>query len=74
MDVKSKIVKAPQIYALLYSQISRDLLEKYERFEKIWEVFIENQDIGLKGINVWRDEYIIVDEKKWLIAKIKYGF
>ncbi len=69
-EFKSKIVKAPQVYNLLSLQISRDLLEKHERIEKIWEVFIE----GLKSINVWRDEYIIIDEKKWALAKIKYGF
>ena len=47
---------------------------------KNWKKFIHNKDIGIIDITqlVYLQasrvsKYLIVDEKKWLLAKIKYG-
>lgn len=43
-----------------------------------WVIFIESKDLGIKCIESCQfsqdDKYEIVDEKKWLLNKIKYGF
>jgi hypothetical protein len=38
-----------------------------------WHAFIEYKDIGINCINYHSNYYIITDEKKWLLAKLKYG-
>lgn len=45
------------------------------RLAKMWKIYIENKDIGLEFIKfaAFEDTYKIVDEKKWMLAKIKYG-
>ncbi len=37
-----------------------------------WSLFIKEQNLGI--ICLQTDYYLIKDEKKWLINKIKYGF
>ena len=39
----------------------------------IWNNFIESKDLGVICLS-FNDEYKIVDEKKWLLSKLKYGF
>ena len=42
-----------------------------------WKAFIESKNIGLLYINdgiLEHDKYRIIDEKLWMLAKIKYGF
>jgi|688.fasta_scaffold1370036_3 hypothetical protein len=42
-----------------------------------WKLFIQYLDLGIECTSVrifQNDEYKIVDEKKWTINKIKYGF
>jgi len=36
--------------------------------------FIRMKDLGIVCISFFGDRYRIVDEKKWTIARIKYGF
>jgi hypothetical protein len=36
--------------------------------------FIKSKDLGITTQVPYDDIYKIVDEKKWLLAKIKYGF
>ena len=48
------------------------LKEEFLRTEWNWDKFIENKDLGI--MHFVDDEYEIIDEKKWLINKIKYGF
>lgn len=42
-----------------------------------WEKFIKSLDLGIeyqvKEINGWGETYKIVDEKKWLYNRLKYG-
>jgi hypothetical protein len=44
----------------------------------MWKQFIKSLDLGIECVKASQipdgDEYRIIDEKKWLIAKIKYGF
>jgi len=40
-----------------------------------WISFIENKDLGLAvSVNEYYIIYKIIDERKWLLAKLKYGF
>lgn len=47
-----------------------------------WKEYIQSKNLGIKHIeNVFNSQtflnssiYEIVDQKKWLLAKIKYGF
>jgi len=43
-----------------------------------WTDFIIEQDIGVTCIGEsemysWEFEYIVIDEKKWFLSKLKYG-
>lgn len=43
-----------------------------------WTDFIIEQDIGIEAIGdkvyyIWEYEYIVTDEKKWFLSKLKYG-
>ncbi len=48
--------------------------EYFSNKNNIWNNFIESKDLGVICLSYLKDEYRIVDEKKWLINKIKYGF
>jgi hypothetical protein len=39
-----------------------------------WYSFIKSKDLGIICVDLLADEYTIVDEKKWLLSKLKYGF
>ena len=43
-----------------------------------WKDFIKIKDLGIICVRSYpsatQDEYEIIDEKKWLLTKIKYGF
>ncbi len=49
-----------------------------ESINSSWINFIEDKNLGItcikSSIHKDGDEYRIIDEKKWLLAKIKYGF
>ena len=53
---------------------------KFEFFKNSlsWKEFIKIKDLGIICLRSYpspnQDEYEIIDEKKWLINKIKYGF
>ncbi len=38
-----------------------------------WKDFIISKNLGIIPLKGFYHQYEIVDEKKWLIAKIKYG-
>jgi hypothetical protein len=38
-----------------------------------WKAFIDGLDIGINCLTWVFDKYTIIDEKKWTVAKIKYG-
>ena len=48
------------------------LKEEFLRTEWNWDKFIQNKDLGI--MHFVDDEYEIIDEKKWALSKIKYGF
>jgi hypothetical protein len=39
-----------------------------------WEEFILNKDLGVISYSGFYSMYKIIDHKKWLLAKLKYGF
>lgn len=41
--------------------------------ENKYKTFIENLDLGITTVSS-AHHYRIIDNKKWLLAKIKYGF
>jgi len=44
----------------------------------LWKKFIKSLDLGIECIQASEipdgDVYKIIDEKKWLLSKLKYGF
>jgi len=40
----------------------------------IWNNFIESKDLGVICLSYLNDEYKIIDKKKWMLTKLKYGF
>ncbi len=40
---------------------------------KGWESIIKSKDLGVVCTNIEHDLYEVTDQKKWLLAKIKYG-
>jgi len=42
-------------------------------FENKWKEYIKSLDIGVECDSITNSTYIIVDEKKWTLTKIKYG-
>jgi len=39
----------------------------------LWEKFIKFLDLGIICVSYFQGEYMITDEKKWLLSKLKYG-
>jgi hypothetical protein len=40
----------------------------------IWTLFLKHKDFVIICIDFLRHSFRVVDEKKWALAKIKYGF
>jgi hypothetical protein len=44
---------------------------------ELWQNYINSLDLGIECIHSFdepeNDEYRIIDEKKWLLARLKYG-
>ncbi len=61
----------------IYKTFSKEWFSNYTR-QPDWEVFINSKDLGIVCIknsdSAKTDEYELVDPKKWVLAKIKYGF
>lgn len=38
-----------------------------------WPKFIQDKDIGIICSNPYQHHYKIINQKKWMLAKIKYG-
>lgn len=41
---------------------------------KNWKEFIKSKDLGIFCLDSLNDIYKIIDEKKWLLSKLKYNF
>ena len=58
---------------LIYENLKDEFRFKLQREPYInWLTFIKSKDLGIV-FNNNTDEYKIIDEKKWAIARIKYG-
>ena len=62
----SNVIENENIYKILYSE--------YTVSECNYALFIERKDMGIISIDLTGDFYKVVDEKKWLLSKLKYGF
>ncbi len=59
---------------LIYENLKDEFRFKLQREPYInWLTFIKSKDLGI-DFNNNTDEYKIIDEKKWALNKIKYGF
>jgi len=74
----SKIIISDNIWIhFRFSEIWHTFRNTYYRGGEtgnIWREFIQNLNIGIDCLQWRTDEYIITDEKKWALSKIKYGF
>jgi predicted protein tyrosine phosphatase len=52
-----------------------DIFEKeYQKSDiRLWRDFLRSKDLGIICIDFFNDRYIVTDEKKWTLTKIKYG-
>lgn len=62
------------IYSTLYEEYS----SRDNFYNSSWNEFLLNYDIGIQDVAtglqyVGSSNYTIIDEKKWLMAKLKYG-
>jgi len=62
----SEIILNHNIYKILYSE--------YTASECNYALFIKRKNMGIISIDLTGDFYKVVDEKKWLLSKLKYGF
>ena len=51
-----------------------DVTDKNLRDGMYFNHFLESKDLGIISLSYMGHRYKVVDEKKWIIAKIKYGF
>ena len=58
---------AIEIYNILYDEYVESNINS-------WSKFIKSKDLGIISISYYDHLYRIIDEKKWALAKIKYGF
>lgn len=59
---------------LIYENLKDEFRFKLQREPYInWLTFIKSKDLGII-FNNNTHEYKIIDQKKWLLNKIKYGF
>ncbi len=80
MDYKFEYIDGNLIYKKFCKewrekQWDKNNLYYYFESEKRWKIFIQYLDLGIECTSVGKiDKYKIVDEKKWLLYKLKYGF
>jgi hypothetical protein len=58
---------AIKIYNILYDEYAESNINA-------WSKFIKSKDLGIISISYYDDLYKIIDQKKWALSKIKYGF
>jgi hypothetical protein len=61
----SNVIENENIYNILYYEYALSNINA-------WSKFIKSKDLGI--MHFVDDEYEIIDEKKWLLSKLKYGF
>lgn len=58
-------------------KIIKALSEEWASYDSLsWGLFIDEQDLGISFVPIEYSDYYnydIVDEKKWALARIKYG-
>ena len=74
---KRLVVVILGVFYKIYQQFSYDYY-KYSPNHP-WKDFIIKQDIGIEVVTcveqnyAWEFEYVVTDEKKWFLSKLKYG-
>lgn len=76
----SDIFLSEKIYSLFKQEYYDYVLEKRDPYFQ-WETHIHNKNIGVSVYDYNHDRlghianarYIVKDEKKWLLTKLKYG-
>lgn len=56
----------------IYNALRCEFFDTNPNFRGAYQYFIINKNIGIEHVN--NSIYKIVNKKKWLLAKIKYGF
>lgn len=78
--MESDIINDDRIYYLLWEDFivfSRHDNVRYDYFRELYNRFLENKQLGIifigRNHHEPYDSYRIVDEKKWMLTRIKYG-
>jgi len=78
--MESKTIKCFAIYDRFYSEFfslyggwfpGQD--NKKDSIKQTFNKFIDTKGLGVRSIDFINDIYEIVDEKKWVLTKLKYG-
>ena len=67
----SKTIKCPTIYLTFRSEFFCEQPQQNILYE--FSEFINSKNLGVISIDYIYDIYKIVDEKKWILTKLKYG-
>ncbi len=60
---------------IINKNIFTKLKKEYLSSKLDWSELVISKDLGIICVDVfYLDRFKLVDEKKWLLAKIKYGF
>ena len=58
----------------IYNTFEGEWFNKYfTPTRKMWQTFINEKGLGIECIHFTSKLYNIVDEKKWIITRLKYG-
>ena len=71
LNMESKTIKCPTIYLTFKSEFFCEQPQQNILYE--FSKFINSKDLGVISTDYINDIYEIVDEKKWLFSKLKYG-
>jgi len=69
----SDYVKNVNIWVYFRNKFHNSSFNGVYGIENKYKTFIENLDLGITTVSS-AHHYRIIDNKKWLLAKIKYGF
>ena len=82
-DDKVADVSTVDLYVVLEDEWRKEVLNIInphfqlgtKTLNKQWKLFIERKDLGIVQKLLHNKEvYVITDERKWFLAKLKYGF
>ena len=73
MEYKGSKIRCLELYYVIFRDEWISISNKSDNTQS-WKHFIESKDLGVKCISHSEDKYEVIDENKWFLTRIKYGF